>query len=405
MFKAAFLSIFIISISLFANTDNRKWELADGTKFSAALMTYDSQKKIAVLKDSSGKTREIHFDDMGLVDKAWIKKFQNLQGEMAAVIKEEGGKYEVRKCKDGEYETTYYVYYPSNYVRNKNIPLILLFHPGGQGQRFLLRHIRAAERAGIIAICPDTFRNNNGRVKGLEKELDTRFNDLYADIKKNIKFDQKRFLMGGSSGGALRAYHYAADFAPECFGVYANGGWLGNSYSRPYPAMRVAMANGHKDNAANNYVEPDSKDLKAKGSVVRMFAFEGGHQTAPTETQFKAFTWMLEQSQFYDGFTDDLESMRKTTKFDGDKTVYSSKGAHNVAFKIFKKVDFKGMAKPTVLLLLGNTSSLNEFALVSEKNLDSPLIYFFADGEDSSAWIINFKHGKVESVVQHSDSE
>ena len=402
MFKISFLSFLIVSISLFANTDSRKWELADGTKFKAALMTYDSQKKIAVLKDSSGETREIHFDDMGLVDKAWIKKFQNLQGEMAAVIKEEGGKYEARVCKGENYETSYYVYYPSNYEKDKKIPMILLFHPGGQGQRFLLRHIRAAERAGIIAICPDTFRNNNGDIM---KELDERFADLYSEIKEKITYDQTRFLMGGSSGGALRAYHYAADFVPECFGIYANGGWLGNSYKRPYPAMRVALANGHKDNAANNYVEPDSKDLKSKGSVVRMFAFEGGHQTAPTETQFKSFIWILEQSQYYDGFTDDLETMRKTTKFDGDKTVYSSKGAHDIAFKIFKKIDFKGMPKATALLLLGNTSSLNEFALVSEKNLDSPLVYFFADGEKSSAWILNFKDGKVESVTQHIEAE
>ena len=332
MFKAFFLITFILSSSLLANTDSRKWELADGTKLKASLMTYDSQKKIATLKETSGKVHEVHFDKMGLVDKAWIKKFQNLQGEMAAVVKEEGGTFESRVCEGEEYETSYYVYYPSNYEKNKNIPMILLFHPGGQGQRFLLRHIRAAERAGIIAICPDTFRNNNSNNKELEKELDTRFNELYADLKKNLKYDQNRFLMGGSSGGALRAYHYAADFAPDCFGVYANGGWLGNSYNRPYPAMRVALANGHKDNAANRYVEPDSKDLKSKGSVVRMFAFEGGHQTAPTDTQFKAFTWMLEQSQYYDGLTDDLETMRKTTKFDGDKTIYSSKGAHDIAF-------------------------------------------------------------------------
>lgn len=401
MFKTVFTVLFFISFALLANTDSRNWELADGTKFNAALMTYDSQKKIAVLKETSGKVREIHFDDMGLVDKAWIKKFQNLQGETAAVIKEEGGKFEARVCKGENYETSYYVYFPSNYEKNKKIPLLLLFHPGGQGQRFLLRHIRAAERAGIVAVCPDTFRNNNNGNKELEKELDTRFNELYADIKENITFDHTRFLMGGSSGGALRAYHYAADFAPDCFGIYANGGWLGNSYKRPYPAMRVALANGHKDNAANNYVEPDSKELKAKGSVVRMFAFEGGHQTAPTETQFQSFTWILEQSKFYDGFTDDLEAMRKTETFDGDKTVYSSKGAHDIAFKIFEKIDFKGISKASVLLLLGNTSSLNEFALVSEKNLDSPLVYFFADGEKSSAWILNFKDGKVVSVTQH----
>ena len=39
-------------------------------------------------------------------------------------------------------------------------------------------------------------------------------------------------------------------------------------------------------------------------------------------------------------------------------------------------------------------------SLVSEKNLDSPLVYYFADGVDTSSWIINFKEGKVSKVEQ-----
>ena len=92
--------------------------------------------------------------------------------------------------------------------------------------------------------------------------------------------------------------------------------------------------------------------------------------------------------------------MRSKFKYIDDKTIYSSADAHYLAFKIFSKVDFKGTSKETILQLLGNPTSLNDFALVSEKNLDSPLVYYFADGVDTSSWIINFKEGKVSNVEQ-----
>ncbi|MCM8530734.1 MAG: hypothetical protein NE330_06185 [Lentisphaeraceae bacterium] len=401
MNKRAFFVLlvsFIFCFKVLANTDNRNWELADGKKFVAALLKYNAEKKVVTLKKASGAVVAIPYDELGLVDQAWMKKFQNLQANTAALIKELGGKYEARTCRGASFETAYYVYYPSSYQDDQNIPLMLLFHPGGQGQRFLMRHILAAERAGIVIACPDIFRNSGN--EKFNEELDLRFRDLHADIFFNIEFDRKKFSMGGSSGGGLRAYHFAAEFAKECFGVYSNGGWLGNRYDLPYPAMRVVITNGHKDKAANNYVSRDSKDLIKKGSTVRLFSFEGGHQTAPTETQFKSFTWIFEESMYYRGFTNDLEALRKTFKFTGDKTTYSAKGVHEVAFRVFSKVDFVGMPKEKVLMLLGNPASLNAHALVAEKELNSPLVYFFVDGETSSSWILTFTDGKVDNLTQ-----
>ena len=133
-----------------------------------------------------------------------------------------------------------------------------------------------------------------------------------------------------------------------------------------------------------------------------LFVFEGGHQAAPSDTQFNAFLWMLEGKKFYKGLTADLEAIRKTVKFDGDKNIYSSPGVHKYANKIFSKIDFEGMSKEIVLAILGNPGSLNEFALPKEKQLDSPLFYIFADGVAMNTWQVYFKDGKVTSVKQVS---
>jgi len=56
----------------------------------------------------------------------------------------------------------------------------------------------------------------------------------------------------------------------------------------------VAMVNGDKDNGANGYINRDTTLLQAKGGVVSVHAFEGGHQMPPPSVMTKAFRWLLE---------------------------------------------------------------------------------------------------------------
>lgn len=393
-FITFFIFISFIAFS-FGNTDNRTWRFTSGKQFEGSLLKYDDQNRIATILYTDDSTNEVNYEDLSEADRAWLDKFAALQDETIAIIKEAGGKFEKRVSKGKNYSTAYYVYYPSNYSEYKELPLWLLYHPGGQGQRFLKRHILTAERAGVIALCPDIFRNHVS-----DKILDPRFEELIFNVKQNIKYDHSTLIQGGSSGGAMRAYGYSAKFLPETYGIYANGGWLGRRFDLDYPAMRVAMLNGHLDKGANKYAIIDGKVLKEKQCEIKVFSFEGGHQLAPPDTQFKALIWLLEERKFYRGFSEGVKSMRSKFKYDDDKTIYSSPDAHNLAFKIFSKVDFTGTPKETILQLLGNPTSLNDFALVSEKNLDSPLVYYFADGVDTSSWIINFKEGKVSKTEQ-----
>ena len=58
--------------------------------------------------------------------------------------------------------------------------------------------------------------------------------------------------------------------------------------------MRVAMVNGDKDVAANQWIKRDSAVLQKAGCAVSVHAFEGGHQLAPPSVQIKALRWLLE---------------------------------------------------------------------------------------------------------------
>jgi len=54
--------------------------------------------------------------------------------------------------------------------------------------------------------------------------------------------------------------------------------------------------NGNQDNAANQWIEMDSKRLMQQATnKIRVIAFEGGHQVPPTATQLKTFNWLLDQ--------------------------------------------------------------------------------------------------------------
>ena len=73
----------------------------------------------------------------------------------------------------------------------------------------------------------------------------------------------------------MRAYGYSAKFLPETYGIYANGGWLGRRFDLDYPAMRVAMLNGHLDKGANKYAVIDGKVLKENNVRLKYFLLKG----------------------------------------------------------------------------------------------------------------------------------
>ena len=278
-----------------ANSDERTWILADGTSFRAELVRYDeaAAKVVLLFKDTDERIYPI--DRFGTMDRAWLAEWAETEDDLAALVTQLGGKIS-HIVTAGRYPTDLYVYTPSAAlaVDAPAPPALILFSPAGKASRFVQQHMEAAEKSGLLLVACAQFRNT-GNDDTLEGEMRERFGEVFPQILSRVRLDPARLFMGGTSGGAWRAYHYAAWFSHPWAGIYANGGWLGGKifYNLPYPALRVAMVNGNLDTPANGVVDSDGEVLKRAGGTVGVFAFEGGHQVPPPLHQHIAFEWLL----------------------------------------------------------------------------------------------------------------
>ncbi len=233
-------------------------------------------------------------DDLSTIDRAWLLEWTEFGEEMQIKLTQLGGTLTCHS--GGKFATEYTVYQPPTPEAAPTAlpPLLILFHPGGNGNREIIHHLEAAKAVGLTLVSCEYFRNT-GNDTALEAEMLERFTDLLPHIEATVRHDPQRMFMGGCSGGAWRSFHYAAQVQRPWAGVYSNGGWLGGKiwYHLPYPKMRVAMVNGNLDVAANQWVDRDGAVLKNAGNHVGVFAFEGGHQVPPPLHQFIAFEWLL----------------------------------------------------------------------------------------------------------------
>jgi hypothetical protein len=279
-----------------ANSDERTWILADGETFRAELVRYDeSAGKVTLRFKETAEERNYAVDRFGTMDRAWLAEWRELEDDLNALVTELGGKM-THLVTTGRYPTDLFVYEPSSAIAAgaPPPPALLLFHPGGKAARHVKSHMEAAEKSGILLVGCGQFRNSDGDL-GVSAAFRERFGEVFPQILARVRLDPARLFLGGTSGGACRAYHYTVQFSHPWAGVYANGGWLGGieEYDLPFPALRVAMVNGSLDTAANRWVDRDANVLRKRGGTIGVFAFEGGHQVPPPLSQFMAFEWLL----------------------------------------------------------------------------------------------------------------
>ncbi|HEX7261519.1 MAG TPA: hypothetical protein VF258_06855 [Luteolibacter sp.] len=272
-----------------ANDQMRDWTLASGKKQQAEILSYDEAKKLATLRLPDQTEVRIEEKDLSPIDRAWILQWVEQDEEARAMLTKIGGRV-TEHTGTGKFTTAYAVYHPASATEEAKRPMLILFHPGGNGRREIYKYIEAAAAVGITVVSLDYFRNN-----GDETAMRECFTALLPQIEAAVPHDEKRMYMGGVSGGALRAYQYSTLVVRPWAGIFADGGWLGGSenYHLPYPRMRVAMVNGDKDTAANYYLDADTACLQKAGCLVSVHAFEGGHQLAPPSVQEKALRWLL----------------------------------------------------------------------------------------------------------------
>ena len=288
------VSFLLLSEQCWANNNVRTWNLTSGKSFSAELVDYDESAGMVHLRINETDDLVDPASTLSLSDRAWLNEVKDMNDEQNALLKKLGGSLSFHKSSE-PLSTGFYVYRPSKTRPDQKLPMFILFEPSAKAQGYVTRFAETAEAVQCTIVCCDTFRNTKDN-DVMEAEFLERFKALLPVIEITVSHDPKKLFMGGTSGGAWRAYHYAALISRPWAGIFANGGWLGGSkyYNLPYPPnLRVSMVNGNQDRAASIYVEPDSNILTAHGDTVEVLSFEGAHQIPPVSVQIKSFQWLL----------------------------------------------------------------------------------------------------------------
>jgi hypothetical protein len=258
----------------------------------AELLSFDEKTGEFALRKEDKTILTFQRDELSITDKAWLLEWLEFKEEKEALVEKLGGKI-ARHAGTGRFTTEYSVYHPSGDTPGEKLPMMILFHPGGNGHREIFRYVEAAEAVKMTIVSCETFQNTQDDPKW-EAELLERFKELLPQIEKTIPHDPARVFMGGISGGGWRAYHYSAQIKRPWAGIFANCSWVGveKYWGLPYPKMRVAMVDGDKDYGRYT-LEKDMEVIGKSGSAISVQVFEGGHQVAPPSVMTKAFRWLL----------------------------------------------------------------------------------------------------------------
>jgi len=276
----------------------RAWTASDGRTTQAELKSYDAESGTVVLAARNGREFKLSRDQLSDEDQVYLDEWENARLERERLAEElianENAKAGtvVDYRTDGKNALTYHCYYPKGYAYQKQLPLLILFDPGGNGRGIMDAFKPVGEAHGWLIVGCDGFRN------GLEAEIATEwFSEMLPHIEQSIPHDANELYLGGMSGGAWRAYLYSANFDRPWKGIVACGGWLGGEeyngiqYRRK---MAVAMINGKDDEGANSWVEHDTAELSGRSCKVKLFQFDGGHVVAPPEVLVEAVAWIID---------------------------------------------------------------------------------------------------------------
>jgi hypothetical protein len=281
-----------------ADADRRTWTLDSGEQITGSLSEVDPDKGTVRLRFDNGEVANYPTSRFSAIDRAWLADWAERNAELDEIVKNAPGKLTRHEVK-GEFTTEYYVYEPSEAGPEENRPVLLLFNPTGKAQQYIKRFIQPAEETKLMVITLGYFHNvsrDDPMVDVKEAPLSRRFGEVWPDIQKNVSFDMARVFLGGTSGGARRAYSYTWQYPRPWAGIWNNGGVIGREKlaAHDFPDnMRVVIVNGNEDKANNYWIEHDTRALKKHNATIGIISFEGGHQMPPKDKIIQSFNWLL----------------------------------------------------------------------------------------------------------------
>lgn len=107
------------------------------------------------------------------------------------------------------------MYVPSYYIPTKKWPLILAFHPAGDGREIRDFWADEAENNGFIIACGYTYQGEDWYT-----EDDYKIFEMMKQIFKIYNIDKQRIYLTGLSGGAVFAYYLGINYS-EFFSAIA----------------------------------------------------------------------------------------------------------------------------------------------------------------------------------------
>ena len=221
---------------------------------------------------STENQNDIQQDTAVIIEKKILEKFET------------GNIIDTVICKTNS-EMSFALYLPSNYSAEKKYPVIAFFDPHASGKLPVEKYKNLAEKYKFIIACSNN--SQNGLMGNKMTEIYTTF---LNDVKNRFSVDEKRFYLGGFSGGArvassvmLKEYGYAGM-------IGCGAGWTKVTKPLENNFTYISFAGNQDFNLTE--LRTLNENLDSKKIPHTLIEFDGKHEWPPSEIMENAFLWL-----------------------------------------------------------------------------------------------------------------
>ena len=144
--------------TVLANDQMRQWTFESGEKQAAEIVAFEETTRIVTLRKEDQSILKLEEAAFSTLDRAWILQWMEQDEEARDMLLRVGGTV-TREKTTGKFATDYYVYHPApeKIPAGTKPPMMMLFHPGGNGGRAIYRYVEAAAATGFTLISGGIF--------------------------------------------------------------------------------------------------------------------------------------------------------------------------------------------------------------------------------------------------------